>query len=98
MYNGKKIELREMELRLNDFLHVDKWAFLPQKSNEGYAHGRRAGSATSFANASKKIMLSSPFWSQILIKIWRSVHNKYRTIYIFFSCQTLLHKLTEISG
>lgn len=46
--------MREMELRLNDFLHVDKWAFLLQKSNEGHAHGRRAGSATDFANASKK--------------------------------------------
>lgn len=77
-----------MELRLNDFLHVDKWAFLLQKSNEGHAHGRRAGSATDFANASKKMMPSSPFWSQILNKIWRSVRNKYRAIYIFFSCQT----------
>lgn len=97
VYNGTKIEMREMELTLNYFLHVAKWAFLPQKSDEGYTYGKRAGSRTSFANASKNYA-EQPSLLQLLNKIWRSVHNKYRAIYIFFSCQTLRHKLTGMAG
>lgn len=77
-----------MELRLNDFPYVAKWAFLPWKSNEGYTYGKRAGSGTSFANASENYA-EQPSLLQLLNKIWRSVHNKYRAIHIFFSCQTL---------
>lgn len=86
-----------MELSLNYFLHVARWAFLPWKSNEGYTYGKRAGSRTSFANASKNYA-EQPSLLQLLNKIWRSVHNKYRAIYIFFQLSdTVCHKLTGMT-
>lgn len=67
MYNGTKIEMREMVLSLNYFLQVAKWAFLPQNQTKG-VHMEGGQDLVPALQMLQKIMLSSPvcysFWTK----------------------------------